>query len=127
MKTETEGFRLISRFEMFTDEILQATHSFPRNAKYSVGAKLESVALNLCEDLYMATYCREVRLQTLYRLRASVHLVGFLLRIAHGRKLISHGHFAKLTKEQGEFSKMISSWIKRTNTFEKTPALGLEA
>ncbi len=113
--TEGEGFRLISRFELFVDELMDLTKKFPKGQKYSLGAKIDDTALCLCQHLYLATYCREIRQDTLYQLRARIHLMGFLLRMSHKQKLISHGQFNKLTKEQSEFAKMISSWIKRTN------------
>lgn len=119
---ETEGFKLISRFELFANDIWELTKGFPKADKYIIGDKMQRATLDLCEDLYLATYARELRGETLMHLRARVHLMGFLLRMSYNKKLLSPGHYNKLIKEQGEFSRMLSGWIKKQKFGNKNEA-----
>ncbi len=109
----SEGFKLIARIELYTENILILTDHFPRKHKYTLGTKLQNLSLDLCENIYQATYCRESRKETLHKLRASLHLMDFMLRLCHKVRLLSDGNFLKLSAELLELGRMTSSWIKK--------------
>ena len=106
------------------DKILDITPNFPRAYKFTVGDRMQSIAIDLIADISAAYLNRDksVRLVHLSRFQANFETLKMLLRIAGERRWISgksvHADIVELIVSIGKQS---TAWLKSL-TESKTSA-----
>lgn len=90
------------------DEILDITPEFPRAYKFSMGAKMQELAIDLLEDIAEAYMDKPNRFQHLTMFQAKFETLKTLLRIAGERRWIKglskHAHIIELLDAIGKQS-----------------------
>jgi 23S rRNA-intervening sequence protein len=84
---------------------------FPRSYKFTVGDRIEAVALDVLEALIEATYTRE-RAQHLRRANLGIEKLRFLLRLAADLKLLDQRRYEHAARTLDETGRLIGGWMK---------------
>jgi 23S rRNA-intervening sequence protein len=84
---------------------------FPRSQKFTVGDRIETLALDVLEALIEATYTRD-RAQHLRRANLGIEKLRFLLRLAADLKLLDRRRYEHAARTLDETGRLIGGWIK---------------
>jgi 23S rRNA-intervening sequence protein len=84
---------------------------FPRSHKFTVGDRIETLALDVLEALIEATYTRD-RAQHLRRANLGIEKLRFLLRLAADLKLLDRRRYEHAARTLDETGRLIGGWIK---------------
>jgi hypothetical protein len=91
--------------------LLPATAKFPRSARFSFAQRIDSIALDVVEDLVEARYSRD-RSQVLRRANLRIEKLRVLLRLSHTLEFISHEAFRHAARSVDEAGRMLGGWMK---------------
>jgi hypothetical protein len=72
--------------------LLPTVEKFPRSHKFTLGARIETTALNVLEALIEATYTRD-RTQHLRRANLGIEKLRFLIRLATDLRLLDRRRY----------------------------------
>ena len=92
----------------------------PKNARYTIGTRIENKFLDLLDDTYLAYFShkenRKVRVDSCV---LTLDTLKFLISIAWEAKFVSHGQYENISLKLNEVSKMLAGWQKylQGNTF----------
>ena len=92
----------------------------PKNARYTIGTRIENKFLDLLDDTYLAYFShkenRQVKVDSCV---LTLDTLKFLISIAWEAKLVSHKQYEDLSIKLNEVSKMLAGWQKylQGNTF----------
>lgn len=97
---EMSKAKLVSNTQIYLDcrklidEILDIVPNFPRAYKFTIGNKMQDIAVNLLSEISAAYLNRDkaVRVQHLVNFQSGFEVLKTLLRIAGERKSTSKGH-----------------------------------
>ncbi len=92
----------------------------PKNARYTIGSRIENKFLDLLDDAYLAYFARKENRQTkVDSCVLTLDTLKFLTSIAWEAKLVSHGQYEEVSLKLNEVSKMLAGWQKylQGNTF----------
>lgn len=92
----------------------------PKNARYTIGARIENKFLDLLDDTYLAYFARKENRQTkVDSCILTLDTLKFLTAIAWEAKLVSHKQYEEVSLKLNEVSKMLAGWQKylQENTF----------
>lgn len=102
------------------DEILDIVPNFPRAYKFTIGNKMQDIAVNLLSEISAAYLNRDkaVRVQHLVNFQSDFEVLKTLLRIAGERKWIMgisrHANIIELTDGIGKQpARLCTKWITR--------------
>ena len=85
---------------------------FPKDKRYTVGQRMESLLLDILETLVEAAYSKDKR-ALLQRANADLEKFRFLARLSKDLQFINLRRFEYLAKEVNEVGAMIGGWIKQ--------------
>lgn len=95
-------------------------NNFPKKSRYTLGAKIDVIFLDILELLFTATYLnREQKLPILQRANSKLDLLKFFLQIAWELKVVHTKPYAELSESLGEIGRMLGGW--RRGLESKTP------
>jgi hypothetical protein len=107
------GTRIYMDVRALLDDVLDITVNFPRLYKYSVGARMQSLTVDLMQDV-AAAYMnrdREVRIQYLVSFQTKFETLRTLMRIAGERKWIKgQGRRAHIIQLMDVIGKQSTAW-----------------
>lgn len=99
-----------------TYELLQLitkhTRNFPKDFKYTLGAKIRDEAIDLVVFIYKANSSRDARLQYLSDLIARLQVIELLLRLSKDMRLLSTSAFASLVTLTDALNRQASGWSR---------------
>ena len=97
----------------------------PKNARYTIGTRIENKFLDLLDDTYSAYFSRKDNRQSkIESCVLTLDTLKFLLSIAWEAKLVSHKQYEDVSIKLNEVSKMLAGWQKylQGNTFVQQTA-----
>lgn len=86
---------------------------FPKDSKYTLGSKIDSLFLETIEYIVKAEYSDKLeKLISLKRASVKLDLVKFFLQIAWEIKSLDNKKYISLSEKLNEIGKMLGGWIK---------------
>ncbi len=116
---DVQGPKVLYRIESLLIEIMKSVRNYPKVERYTLAERTERTLLNGTENVFYASYNSATRLERLREARTQFQMVTFLLRIAKRQQFISESFYAKTSEELVEIGKMITGWIKTTESTGK--------
>lgn len=97
---------------------------FPKNNRYTIGARIENKFLDLLERSYTTYFiAKEKKSEKIADCIFTLDILKFLISIAWETKLISHRHYENLALKLDEAGKMFWGWKKNIDQpYKKNPA-----
>ena len=92
--------------------LLPQVAKFPRSHRFTLGERLESLALDILERLIEAQY-RSKKLTLLYDTNVKLEQLRFLVRLAKDLKLFSVRRYGFAAKGIDEIGVLLGGWIKQ--------------
>lgn len=87
--------------------------NFPRQHRYSLGQKCESLILEILElILHASQMIKSEKLPQLSRASVKINLLRVHLRLAEDIKALDKKHYLALQERLDEIGRMIGGWIK---------------
>jgi hypothetical protein len=84
---------------------------FPRSQKFTVGDRIQAMALDVLEALIAATYTRD-RAQYLRQANLGIEKLRFLLRLAADLRLLDRRRYEHAARTLDETGRLIGGWVK---------------
>ncbi len=84
---------------------------YPRDQKFVLGDRIETLALDILDDLIMAYYSRE-KLKTLEKANLKLERLRFLIRLSHDLKLLSNQKYGVISQKINEIGGTVGNWMK---------------
>lgn len=86
---------------------------FPKDSKYTLGAKIDSSFLETVEEILKAgSSDKTEKLIFLKRASAKLDLLKFFLQISWEMKILENKKYINLSEKLNEIGKMLGGWIK---------------
>lgn len=97
----------------FYKNLSQVITSFPKSKRYSLGKRLDQVALDIIELIITARYlAREQKLPILQKVSIKLDLLKILLRLSQQTKCLDNNKYQELASQIVEVGRMLGGWIK---------------
>ena len=91
--------------------LLPTVEKFPRSHKFTLGDRIETVALNVLEALIEATYTRD-RADTLRRGNLGIEKLRFLIRLAADLRLLDRRRYEHAARALDDTGRLVGGWMK---------------
>lgn len=108
----TENPQILTSFYDYLLYLIQRVEKFPRNQRYLLGEKLETLSLEVMEMLVAATYSGE-KLKILQTANIKLEQIRFHVRLCKDVKLISLHHYEVMSKTLNDIGMQLGGWIKQ--------------
>ena len=95
----------------FAKKLFPALGRFPKNHRYTLGARIEEKTLEIIEFLTKAYYSKE-KIGYLDSANINMELLRFLLRLSSDFRFISLNYYTMITADLDEIGKMTGGWKK---------------
>lgn len=95
----------------FLDWLLDATDKLPKKVRFTLASRIDTLALDVLEDLVEARYTR-AKAEILRRANLRLEKLRVLLRLCHGRKLLAHGAYEHAARELDAVGRMVGGWLR---------------
>jgi hypothetical protein len=89
---------------------------FPKSHKFTIGDRIETIALDVLETLIEATYTRE-RTQHLRRANLGIEKLRFLLRLAADLRLLDRRRYEHAARTLDDTGRLVGAWMKAHTAF----------
>ena len=106
--------------------LLPTVEKFPRSHKFTVGDRIESMALNVLEALIEATYTRD-RAEALRRGNLGIEKLRFLIRLAADLRLLDRRRYEHAARALDDTGRLIGGWMKAHRDADRTTADSTDA
>lgn len=94
--------------------------NFPKTSRYSLGAKIDSLFIEMLELIFIACYTkRGQKLSHIENAIIKLDLLKFFLRISWEIKALDNKKYTVLSEQLDEIGRMIGGWAKQLR--EKFP------
>jgi 23S rRNA-intervening sequence protein len=84
---------------------------FPKSHKFTIGDRIENIALDVLEALIEATYTRE-RTQHLRGANLGIEKLRFLLRLAADLRMLDRRRYEHAARALDETGRLVGGWMK---------------
>ena len=91
--------------------LLPTVEKLPRSHKFTLGDRIENVALNVLEALIDATYTRD-RADALRRGNLGIEKLRFLIRLAADLRLLDRRRYEHAARMLDDTGRLIGGWMK---------------
>jgi 23S rRNA-intervening sequence protein len=91
--------------------LVPTIEKFPRSHKFTLGDRIETIALDVLEALIEATYTRE-RTQHLRRANLGIEKLRFLLRLAADLRLLDRHRYEHAARALDDTGRLAGGWMK---------------
>jgi len=86
---------------------------FPKNSRYTLGTKIDSLLLDSIELIIGGSYSDKIeKLISLKRASLKIDLLKFFLQVAWEIKSLDNKNYILLSEKIGGAGKMLGGWIK---------------
>lgn len=92
--------------------LLPRVNDFPRSYRFVLGDRLVNVALDIVEELIVASHQRNKR-PVLESVSARLDRVRFLIRLSKDLKLLSASRYEYAARAVNEIGAMLGGWLKQ--------------
>lgn len=87
---------------------------FPKGQKFTLGDRIQNLALDVLEALIESTYTRE-RTQHLRRANLGIEKLRFLIRLATDLKVLDKRRYEFAARTLDETGRSVGAWMKAHN------------
>jgi hypothetical protein len=91
--------------------LVPTIEKFPKSHKFTIGDRIETIALDVLEALIEATYTRE-RTQHLRRANLGIEKLRFLLRLAADLRLLDWRRYEHAARTLDDTGRLVGGWMK---------------
>lgn len=112
---------ILSQWEATTTWLFARSARWPKALRFSITAKIEALALEVLDELIIARYQRENRLQRLEDINLRLERLRFFARLARSRQALESKGFQSLIRQLNESGKMLHGW--RQNLQAREPRI----
>jgi len=91
--------------------LVPTIEKFPKSHKFTIGDRIEAIALDVLEALIEATYTKE-RAQHLRRANLGIEKLRFLLRLAADLRLLDRHRYEHAARTLDETGRLVGGWVK---------------
>ena len=90
--------------------------NIPKDSKYTLGAKIDALFLEVIENIIKAGYSNKVEKEIfLRRTSAKLDLLKFFLQLVWEIKALENKKYISLSEKLDEVGRMLGGWIKSLN------------
>ncbi len=111
-KEKADEMLIFTRWVDFLEWLLPALDKFPKKIRLTFTQRIESLALDIVEDLVEARYTANRRL-ILKRANLRLEKLRVLMRIAHKMRYLSNESYRHCAKSIDEVGRMLGGWMKQ--------------
>ena len=90
----------------------------PKNARYTIGTRIENKFLDLLEIAYIAYFSKK-KIEKISACVLTLDTLKFIISVAWEGKLISNKHYQEISLKLDEIGKMFGGWKNSLNNHEK--------
>jgi 23S rRNA-intervening sequence protein len=91
--------------------LVPTIEKFPKSHRFTIGDRIETIAIDVLEALIEATYTRE-RTQHLRRANLGIEKLRFLLRLAADLRVLDRRRYEYAARTLDETGRLIGGWMK---------------
>ena len=106
--------------------LLPTVEKFPRSHKFTLGDRIEIIALNVLEALIEATYTRD-RADALRRGNLGIEKLRILIRLATDLRLLDRRRYEHAARTLDDTGRLIGGWVKAHRVASSGMAGGSDA
>lgn len=110
MRTEEE-LPIIRAWHEFCAWLIPKISKFPRDLKFVLGQRIETLAITILETLVRAKYTRN-RVAMLEQANVDLEVLRFLLRLSHDLKAIPTKGYGDATGKLLDVGEQLGAWRK---------------
>jgi hypothetical protein len=97
--------------------------NFPKDMRYTLGGKIDSLFVSVLEALYLASRTpKEQKLPLVERASVRLDLLKFFLQVAWEMKALDNKKYIALSEHLVEVGRMIGGWQKHLSQVKENPA-----
>lgn len=86
----------------------------PRDARYTLGAKIDNLVIETIELVFTASYLgKDQKLPYIQRAAAKLDLIKFFLRVIWEVKALDNKKYIILSEKLNEIGKMLGGWTRQ--------------
>lgn len=110
----TEELLVIDRLYELIRWFMPHVAKFPRNHRYTLGARIENTLFSIMEGLIRAKYGdSKVKLDVLPTVNIELEILRMHVRLAHEMAALPHKSHEFAIREMNEIGKMVGGWIRQ--------------
>ncbi|MBM3260764.1 MAG: diversity-generating retroelement protein Avd [Candidatus Sericytochromatia bacterium] len=119
---------LVGQWQRLLGDLLDRTARFPKVVRFTFAQRIETLALDVLEDLVEARYGTGHERQKALR-RADMRLARMrvLIRLAHDRRYLDHRGYEHVARAMDESGRMLGGWRKGQSGGEGDASEGRDA
>ena len=91
--------------------LVPTIEKFPKSHRFTIGDRIETIAIDVLEALIEATYTRE-RTQHLRQANLGIEKLRFLLRLAADLRVLDRSRYEYTARTLDETGRLIGGWMK---------------
>jgi len=111
-RNRDEELPIFIKWMEFLEWLLPATAKFPRKIRHTFAERIESLALEVAEDLIEARYSANKR-ELLKSINLKLEKLRLLMRLSHKLQYLSHNGYEHASRSINEAGRMLGGWIKQ--------------
>lgn len=97
----------------FLEWLMPTTAKFPRKLRHTFAERIETLALDVAEDLTEARYASKTEKPVLLRgINLKLEKLRVLLRLSHKLQYLSHNSYEYAARSINDAGRQLGSWIK---------------
>ena len=108
---EPDELPIFTHWLQFLEWLLPATEKFPRRVRFTFADRINTLALDIAEDLVEARYSRDKQ-AILRRANLRLEKLRVLLRLCHRLRYLPHAGYEHAARSINEVGRMLGGWIK---------------
>lgn len=86
---------------------------FPKNSRYTLGTKIDSLFIDTIELVFVASSLnREQKLPVLQKASSRLDLLKFFLQVSWELKILDNKKYIAISEPLDEIGRMLGGWIK---------------
>jgi len=96
----------------FLEWLFPVTEHFPKRVRFTFSDRINSLALDVVEDLVEARYARNKQ-EHLKRANLRLEKLRVLLRLSHKMRYLDYKRYEYAMRQINEVGKMLGGWMKQ--------------
>jgi len=111
MESSDQDIPILQAWYSFASWLFDLTEKFPRRIRLTLTSRIDSLVLDILEDIVEAKYRRE-KMELLFGMNRKLERLRFLLRLCHDKRHLSTGAFEGASRRVDECGRMLGGWIR---------------
>ncbi len=111
-KHQDDDLPIFVKWQEFLTWLLPTTEKFPHKIRFTFANRIDTLALDIIEDLVEARYSKNKR-AILTRANLRLEKLRVLLRVCHELRYLPHASHAYAMRAINEVGRMLGGWWKQ--------------